>query len=96
MATTRYNLKILVDGGAFPVSLRALFRARLEETHVPKSGGRGQLIGGIVFDGGSFPQRLGHALARFRKRPQTAPQVESLRTIAKRQSRRYDRVASVR
>lgn len=77
MTTARYSSNSLADGGAFPVSLRALLRTSIQEQRVPESRSKGRAVGGIVFDGGSFPHRLSRSLNRLRGRSRTGSRVES-------------------
>jgi len=94
MATTRYRSNTLADGGAFPVSLRALLHAGVQVKREQRSS-EGRIVGGIVFDGGSFPQRLSHSLSRLRRRHKTASLVASPKPSAQGQARRWKRLDAV-
>nr|MBS0020835.1 hypothetical protein [Gammaproteobacteria bacterium] len=90
MATTRFSASTLTDGGAFPVSLRALLRASIQGKRAHRRS-PGHVVGGVVFDGGSFPQRLSRSLNPRRRRYRAAPLVASPEPGAPQQTRRWKR-----
>lgn len=72
MATTRFSASTLTDGGAFPVSLRDLLRASIQGKGAHRRS-QGRVVGGVVVDGGSFPQRLSRSLNPRRPHYRAAP-----------------------
>lgn len=95
MATIRYRSKVSADGGAFPVSLRTLLGLGIQAKRVPRSSIRNHVIGRLVFDGGSFPQYLGHSLKWLRLRRRTTLLVKAAESSAQRQTRRWKRLGAV-
>jgi hypothetical protein len=77
MATPRYSSNAFTDGGAFPVSLRALLRAGTEGKREPERSSNGRVVGSIFFDGGTFPHRLSHFLNRLLPRSRPASPVRA-------------------
>ena len=94
MATTRFSASTLTDGGAFPVSLRDLLRASIQGTRAHRRS-QGRVVGGVVVDGGSFPQRLSRSLNPRRPRYRAAPLVVFPEPAAPQQTRCWKRRDSV-
>lgn len=84
MYATRYRSTTFADGGAFPVSLRALLSRGIQRIHETGRRSHERVIGGIVFDGGTFPQRFTRTLKRRWKRSAKNSGTDLLGAIAQR------------